>query len=59
MDNTNSEVNTQYQKIMGAYKVARRDPSDLQKAQTLLRAAQELRKSGKVSADVIEGCRYI
>lgn len=54
-----SESDKKYQKLMGAYKVARRDPVDLGKAQTLLKAAQELKSSGKVSPEVIEGMRYL
>jgi len=54
-----SESDKKYQKLMGAYKVARRDPAHLEKAQTLLKAAQELRKLGEVSPEVIEGMRYL
>lgn len=54
-----SESDKKYQKLMGAYKVARRDPAHLEKAQTLLKAAQELRSLGEVSPEVIEGMRYL
>ena len=54
-----SESDKKYQKLMGAYKVARRNPADLKKAQTLLKAAQELRNLGEVSPEVIEGMRYL
>ena len=54
-----SEPDKKYQKLMGAYKVARRNPADLKKAQTLLKAAQELRNLGEVSPEVIEGMRYL
>lgn len=54
-----TEADKKYQSLMGAYKVARRDPADLEKAQTLLRAAQKLRSSGQISPEVIEGVRYL
>lgn len=54
-----TESDFRYQEIMGAYKVARRDPVDQDKALVLLQAAKDLRKTGKVSQDTIEGCRYL
>jgi formiminotetrahydrofolate cyclodeaminase len=49
----------QYQKVMGAYKVARRNPKYRAKAQKLLKEAMRLAKEGEVSPQVIEGMRYV
>lgn len=48
-----------YQKVMGAYKLARRDPKLRDKAQKLLQEAFRLAKEGGVSPEVIEGMRYV
>lgn len=48
-----------YQRVMGAYKIARRDPKNRDKAQKLLQEAQRLAKGGTVSPEVIEGMRYV
>lgn len=48
-----------YQEVMSAYKIARRDPDKIEKAQKLLQEAFRLEREGKVSPEVIEGMRYI
>jgi hypothetical protein len=49
----------QYQRVMGAYKLARRNPKLQVKAQSLLKEALRLAKEGEVSPEVIEGMRYV
>lgn len=48
-----------YQRVMGAYKIARRDPKNREKAQKLLEEAFRIAKKGEVSPEVIEGMRYV
>lgn len=48
-----------YQQVMGAYKIARRDPNKREQAQKLLDEAFRLEEKGEVSPEVIEGMAYI
>lgn len=48
-----------YQKVMGAYKIARRDPKKREQARKLLDEAFRLEKEGEVSPEVIEGMAYL
>lgn len=48
-----------YQKVMGAYKVARRDPKKRKEAQRLLAEAFRLEREGEVSPEVVEGMAYL
>jgi hypothetical protein len=48
-----------YQKVMSAYKIARRNPKKLEQAQKLLAEAMRLDKEGNVSPELVEGMRYI
>jgi hypothetical protein len=48
-----------YQKVMSAYKVARRDPKKRNEAQKLLAEAFRLEKEGEVSPEVVEGMAYL
>lgn len=49
----------QYQRVMGAYKMARRDPKKREKAQKLLEEAFRLEREGEVSPEVVEGMAYL
>ena len=48
-----------YQKVMGAYKMARRDPRKREEADKLLKEAFRLEREGEVSPEVVEGMAYI
>jgi hypothetical protein len=48
-----------YQRVMTAYKRARRDPSQREEARRLLAEAFRLEKEGEVSPEVIEGMAYV
>lgn len=48
-----------YQKIMSAYKVARRDPKRQEQAERLLQEAWDMEDKGEVSEDVIMGMKYL
>lgn len=48
-----------YQKVMTAYKVARRDPKKQREAQKLLAEAFRLENEGEVSPEVVEGMAYV
>lgn len=48
-----------YQRVMSAYKVARRDPKKLEQAQKLLAEAMRLDEKGEVSPELVEGMRYV
>jgi hypothetical protein len=48
-----------YQKVMTAYKIARRDPKKFKEAQRLLDEASKLEDGGNVSPEVIQGMAYI
>ena len=48
-----------YQRLMSAYKVARRNPNKIKEASKLLNEAWRLEKEGEVSKEVIEGMRYV
>lgn len=48
-----------YQRVMGAYKLARRDPKKRKEAQQLLAEAFRLEREGEVSPEVVEGMAYL
>lgn len=49
----------QYQRVMTAYKIARRDPKKMREARKLLAEANRLERDGEVSPEVVEGMAYI
>lgn len=48
-----------YQKVMSAYKIARRDPNKKEEARKLLDEAFRLEEKGEVSPEVVEGMAYL
>lgn len=56
---TTMKDDEKYQRLMSAYKVARRNPNKIKEASKLLNEAWRLEKEGEVSKDVIEGMRYV
>lgn len=48
-----------YQEVMGAYKMARRNPKMQDKARKLLELANRLEREGEVSPEVVEGMAYL
>jgi hypothetical protein len=48
-----------YQRVMTAYKIARRDPKKRDEAKKLLDEAFRLEREGEVSPEVIEGMAYV
>lgn len=48
-----------YQKVMSAYKIARRDPKKKDEAKKLLDEAFRLEEKGEVSPEVVEGMAYL
>ena len=49
----------EYQRLMVAYKKARRDPNNREEAQAFLAEAFRLEREGEVSPEVIEGMAYV